>query len=182
MLISRTECYPNPTGQWLRLCLLREPCENDETACIRSTSTDCSYCMHWKRYCCTCLSCECQSEEPSVTRCVVRSGLCQPVPHDHAIRLPPSTTSHPVSTPSQPVTAPARSMLPSSLNCAYAGAYLGAMRVVVGITYPLQVVHLQLHVDDGVLVSSPLATSTPLPPSSTCLGRPIGLGSACSHR
>lgn len=73
-------------------------------------------------------------------------------------------------------------MLPSSLGRAYAAAYLGAMRVVVGLTYPLQLAHLQLHVDDGVLASPALAESTPLNPSSSRLGHPIAQGSACMDR
>jgi hypothetical protein len=73
-------------------------------------------------------------------------------------------------------------MLPSSLRGACAAAYLGAMRVVVGLTYPLNTAHLQLYVDDGVLVSLELARSTPLLPSSTRLGHPIETGSTCMDR
>jgi hypothetical protein len=70
-------------------------------------------------------------------------------------------------------------MLPSSLRGACAAAYLGAMRVVVGVSYPLHMAHLQHPVDDGVLVSLELARSTPLLPSATRLGHPIGAGSTC---
>jgi hypothetical protein len=67
-------------------------------------------------------------------------------------------------------------MLPSSLSDACAAAYLGAMGVVVGLTYPLHMAHLQHPVDDGVLVLLELARSTPLLPSSIRLGHPIGAG------